>query len=55
MLALWKESYDKPRQNIKKQRHYLTDKSLSGQVVCLLLLAVDIYGSESWTMMKAER
>ena len=22
MLAPWKESYDKPRQRIKKQRHY---------------------------------
>ena len=27
MLALWKESYDKPRQHIKKQRHYFANKS----------------------------
>ena len=27
-LAPWKKSYDKPRQHIKKQRHYFTDKGL---------------------------
>ena len=27
MLAPWKKSYDKPRQCIKKQRHYLSNKS----------------------------
>ena len=26
MLAPWKESYDKPRQCIKKQRHHFADK-----------------------------
>ena len=26
-LASWKESYDKPRQFIKKQRHHLADKN----------------------------
>ena len=26
MLAPWKESYDKPRQRIKKQRHYFANK-----------------------------
>ena len=26
MLAPWKKSYDKPRQHIKKQRHYFTNK-----------------------------
>ena len=26
MLAPWKKSYDKPRQNLKNQRHYLADK-----------------------------
>ena len=26
-LAPWKESYDKPRQCIKKQRHHFADKS----------------------------
>ena len=31
MLALWKKSYDKPRQLIEKQRHYLADKGPSSQ------------------------
>ena len=31
MLAPWKESYDKPRQCIKKQRHYFATKGLSSQ------------------------
>ena len=31
MLAPWKESYEKPRQCIKKQRHHFANKSLSSQ------------------------
>ena len=31
MLAPWKESYDQPRQHIKKQRHYFVDKGPSSQ------------------------
>ena len=31
MLTPWKESYDQPRQHIKKQRHYFANKSLSSQ------------------------
>ena len=27
----WKESYDQPRPNIKKQRHYFANKGLSSQ------------------------
>ena len=30
-FALWKKSYDKPRQHIKMQRHYFTDKGLASQ------------------------
>ena len=30
-FAPWKKSYDQPRQHIKKQRHYLANKSLSSQ------------------------
>ena len=30
-LAPWKKSYDQPRQHIKKQRHYFTDKDWSSQ------------------------
>ena len=28
MLAPWKESYDKPRQHIKKQRYHFANKGL---------------------------
>ena len=31
MLGPWKESYDQPRQHIKKQRHYIADKGLCSQ------------------------
>ena len=31
MLTPWKESYDQPRQHIKKQRHYFDNKGLSSQ------------------------
>ena len=31
MLTPWKESYDQPRQHIKKQRHYFANKDLSSQ------------------------
>ena len=30
-LTPWKKSYDQPRQNIKKQRHYLANKGPSSQ------------------------
>ena len=47
--ASWKRRYDKPRQHIKKQRHYFADKGLS----------IQSYGfssshvwSESWTIKK---
>ena len=31
MLAPWKKSYDQPRQHIKKQRHYFTNKGPHSQ------------------------
>ena len=31
MLPSWKKSYDQPRQHIKKQRHYFTNKGPSSQ------------------------
>ena len=31
MLTPWKESYDQPRQHIKKQRHYFANKVPSSQ------------------------
>ena len=31
-LAFWKKSYDKPRQHIKRQRHYFADKGPYSQI-----------------------
>ena len=31
MLTPWKESYDQPRQHIKKKRHYFVNKGPSSQ------------------------
>ena len=47
----WKKSYDKPRQHIKKQRHYFANKALSSQSYCF---PVVMYECESWTIKKAE-
>ena len=47
----YKESYDQPRQHIKKQRHYFANKGLSSQSCGF---PVVMYGSESWTVKKAE-
>ena len=52
MLALWKKSYDKPRQHIKKQRHYFASKGLCSQSYGF---PVVMYGCESLTIKKAER
>ena len=51
MLAPWKKSYDQPRQNIKKQRHYFVDKGPSSQSYGF---PVVMYGCESWTIKEAE-
>ena len=31
MFAPWKKSYNKPRQHVKRQRHYFADKDPSAQ------------------------
>ena len=51
MLALWKKSYDKPRQHMKKQRYYFANKCLSRQS---MVLPVVMYGCESQTIKKAD-
>ena len=51
MLTTWKESYDQPRQNIKKQRHYFVKKV---HLVKAMVFPVVMYGCESWTIKKAE-
>ena len=37
-LTPWKKSYDKPRQHIKKQRHYFANKGLYPPLLCLIFL-----------------
>ena len=51
MLAPWKKSYNKPRQHIKKQRHYFATKI---HLVKAVVFPVVMYGCESWTIKKAE-
>ena len=51
MLAPRKESYDKPRQCIKKQRHYVADKV---HLVKAMVFPVVMYGCESWTIKEAD-
>ena len=51
MLTPWKESYDQPRQHIKKQRPYFANK---GCLVKAMVFLVVMYGCESWTIKKAE-
>ena len=52
MLARWKKSYYKPRQYIKKQRHYFATKAPCSQSCDFF--PVVMYGFESWTIKKAE-
>ena len=49
-LTPWKESYDQPRQHIKKQRCYFANKDL----VKAMVFPVVMYGCESWTIKKTE-
>ena len=51
-LAPWKKSYDRPRQHIKKQRHYFANKCLSSQSYGFF--PVVMYEWEYWTIKKAE-
>ena len=51
MLTPWKESYDQPRQHIKKQRYYFQTKV---SLVKAMVFPVVMYGCESWTVKKAE-
>ena len=45
------ESYDKPRQHIKKQRHLFADKIHLNKAKAF---PVVMYGCESWAIRKAE-
>ena len=50
-LASWKESYDKPRQQIKKQRHHFVTKVY---VVKAMVFPVVLYGCENWTIKETK-
>ena len=50
-LAFWKDSYEKPRQGIKKQRHHFVNKGPPSKA---MFFPVVKYGCESWTIKKAE-
>ena len=51
MLALWKKSYDQPRQHIKKERHYSVNKGPSSQNYGFSRVT---YACESWTVKKGD-
>ena len=51
MLAPWKKSSDKLRQHIRKQRHCFATKV---HLVRAMVFPVVIYGSDCWTIHKAE-
>ena len=51
MFVPWKKSYDQPRQNTKKKRHYFANKGPSSQSY---VFSVVMYGYERWTLKKAE-
>ena len=46
------ESYDQPKQHIKKQRHNFANKGL--YIVKAMVFPVVMYGCESCTIKKAE-
>ena len=52
-LAPWKKSYDQPRQHIKKQRHYFSDKGPSSQSYGFSSGHVwmwELYHKEGWVL-----
>ena len=51
MLTPWKESYDQPRHMLKSRDITLSTKV---RLVKVMVFPVVMYGSESWTMKKAE-
>ena len=50
-LVPWKESYDKPRQCIKKQRYNFGNKCTYSQSYDFSAV---IYGCDNWAIKKAE-
>ena len=52
MLTPWKESYDQPRQHIKKQTYIIVSTNV--RLLKAMVFPVVIYGCESWTLKKTE-
>ena len=50
-ITPWKQSYDQPRQHVKKQRHCFVNKA---RLVKAMVFTVVLYGCENWTIKKAE-
>ena len=53
MLTPWKESYDQPRQHIKKQRLYFANRGPSSQGHCFSsnhIRMSELYYKESWAL-----
>ena len=53
MLAPWKQSYDKPRQHIKKQRHHFDDKGPYSQSYGFSISHVQMWeldDKEAWAL-----
>ena len=50
MLAPWKESYDKPRQSIKKQRHDFADRGPYSQRSSSHVWTWELDHEESWVL-----
>ena len=50
-LVPWKNSYDQPRQHIKKQRHYFANNGPSSQTYGF---PVVMFGCKSWSIKKVE-
>ena len=59
MIASWQESYDKPKQCVKKQRQKKKSKDITlltkVHIVKAMAFPVVMYRCESWTIKKAER
>ena len=51
VIASWKESCDKARQHIEKQRHHFVNKV---HIVKAMVFPVVMYRCESWNIKKAE-
>ena len=55
MHVAWKESYDKPRQQIKKQSyHFANKRPYKKKAYKAMVSPAVMYRCETWTIKKAE-